>query len=559
MPPDLLSFLNDAFYDGLPYALVCLSFVLTAKYIRFPDLTCSGSFVLGGAVAATAIVRYGVDPIVATMLAAVSGVLAGLLTGFFHAVLQLERLLAGILSAFVLYSVNLLLLNPTLAYGAHATPLSWLEAWDRQLVYANVSWHPGVILFLAGMVCLIKGSLDWFLGSETGLAVRALEDDIAGEYVLQRQGLSPDRYKVTALAMGNGIVGLAGALVSYKEGAANADRGFDLLITALVAFLLGAQLFRLFQGVADRWSGKRLRLQERTTAAAVSGALVYFCLITLSQRTNMPSGYTKILLVTFVALSLAPSASITSWFRSRQARDETMGSGTALLDVAHLTYRYPSADADALHDLSFEVPPGGVVHLRGGNGTGKTTALRVLAGFLPASPPGRILYQGADVTRQADRRRTGIAYIDQDAKRGVVGTLSALENLALASICGTPSFWRRAIRPETMHRVAAIITDAGLPPDVALRRADTLSGGQRQVVNVLSVLARPTPPGLLLLDEPTNNLDVNNTKRCQEIINHLNRSGTAIILVSHAPLDGLPITSTVEVSAPTTVTKGVRR
>ena len=51
---DILSFLNDTLYDGLPYALICLSFVLTAKYIRFPDVTCSGSFVFGAAIAATA-------------------------------------------------------------------------------------------------------------------------------------------------------------------------------------------------------------------------------------------------------------------------------------------------------------------------------------------------------------------------------------------------------------------------------------------------------------------------------------------------------------------------
>jgi ABC-type uncharacterized transport system permease subunit len=44
---DFLSFVNDTLYDGLPYALICLSFVLTAKYIRFPDVTCTGSFVFG--------------------------------------------------------------------------------------------------------------------------------------------------------------------------------------------------------------------------------------------------------------------------------------------------------------------------------------------------------------------------------------------------------------------------------------------------------------------------------------------------------------------------------
>src|SRR5437016_3489145 len=98
MPLDQISFINDTLFAALPYALVCLSFVITVKYIRFPDLTCSGSFVLGGAIAALAIVKGGLNPITATLLAALGGALAGTLTAFFYTILRLDRLLAGILS-----------------------------------------------------------------------------------------------------------------------------------------------------------------------------------------------------------------------------------------------------------------------------------------------------------------------------------------------------------------------------------------------------------------------------------------------------------------------------
>ena len=59
MPLDQISFINDTLFAGILYGLVCLSFVLTAKYLRFPDLTCGGSFVLGGAISALCIVKGG--------------------------------------------------------------------------------------------------------------------------------------------------------------------------------------------------------------------------------------------------------------------------------------------------------------------------------------------------------------------------------------------------------------------------------------------------------------------------------------------------------------------
>src|SRR5450759_2318262 len=113
----ILLLLNDTLYDALPYAIVCLGLVWTAKYLRVPDLTCAGTFVLGGALAAVGIVHYGCSPAVATALAVLGGAAGGLLTAIFDVGLRVDRILSGILSAFVLYSVNLLLVRPTLPYG----------------------------------------------------------------------------------------------------------------------------------------------------------------------------------------------------------------------------------------------------------------------------------------------------------------------------------------------------------------------------------------------------------------------------------------------------------
>jgi putative tryptophan/tyrosine transport system permease protein len=244
----LLSSLNDILYDALPYGLVCLGLLWTVKYTKFPDLTCSGTFVFGGALAAISSVKWGCSPALSTMFAIMGGALGGLLTSLFYVSLRIDRMLSGILSAFVLYSVNLLLIPTTLAYRNN-TLLSTAERWDRQIMTPSltVSWHPAVIIILLAFVIGTKIFMDIFLASEMGLAFRSLEDDDAGEVVLLRQGLSPGMYRLLALTVGNGIIGLAGALVSFKENAANAHRGFDVLVTGLIVFLVGMQFYKLFE------------------------------------------------------------------------------------------------------------------------------------------------------------------------------------------------------------------------------------------------------------------------------------------------------------------------
>jgi putative ABC transport system permease protein len=481
------------------------------------------------------------NPVLGIVLAGIGGVAAGALTGFFYTVLRLDRLLSGILSTFVLYSINIMLLTPTIAYGDHRTLFSWFEDHDRLILVGNLGWHPWVIGLLVLIVVGVKVGLDWFLQTEVGLALRCLEDEQAGEYALERNGLAPARFQILALCLGNAIVAMTGALVSFKEGAANAQRGFDILITGLVAFLLGEQLLRIVQR-ASRGS------VLRPTTGAIWGGLAYFGLMTLSQRLNVASEFTKIALVGLVALSGAPGLHLLAGLLRRdKPRPHVAGTGS-LLQVEGLSFRYASADKDSLQELSFAVHPGQVVQLAGANGVGKTTALRVVAGFLDAQERGHILFHGLDLTRDRHGRLQRIAYVDQSADRGVVSCLTTQENLALSAMGSRPSAWRGALRPGTAAHITGVVDRSPFGPDVLCRRADQLSGGQRQVLNLLTILAKRRVPEVVLLDEPTNNLDAENTERCRRIIRTLHEDGAAIVIVSHSRLDGIAIDRVVEVN-----------
>ncbi|HUN86666.1 MAG TPA: ATP-binding cassette domain-containing protein [Terracidiphilus sp.] len=542
---EILSYLNDALYDGLPYAMVCLGFVLTAKYMKMPDLTASGSFVLGAAVAATAIVNAGWNPYAALLAGALAGAAAGAITAFFYTVLGIDKLLSGILSSFGLYALNVILLTPTIAYGDKVTVLSPFESRDRLILTSGIGWHPWAIGVFFIAVFTIKAGLDWLLDSETGLALRALEDEDAGENSLKRQALSPRHYKVLALCIGNGVVAIAGGFVSFKEGAANAQRGFDVLVTGLVAFILGTQLLSGLRWLLRKCvPGLQPRLLE--TSGAILGGVAFFALVTLAQRLSLPSEVVQIVLVCMVALAAAqPGSGITALFSLRK-KPKQPGDDMQPLRVESLSYRYPATDIDALRSLSFTVSPGQVIELRGGNGSGKTTALRLIGGFLEGASDGRIFQGETDVTGNRPWRISEIAYVDQDSRRGVVGSLTAAENLALAAMGGHTAFWRKALRRQVSDYVSDVIERGNFRQQVMDQPAHLLSGGQRQVLNLLTLLARRKRPNVVLLDEPINNLDVVNADRCGRILSSLRKDGTAFVVVSHTPIPGIRPENTVQ-------------
>jgi putative ABC transport system permease protein len=543
----VLSWLNDVLYDGLPYALTVMSFLITFRYLNFPDLTAAGSFVFGAAIAAISVVKYGINPFGALALAVVAGAAAGAITGLFHVALRIERLLAGILGAFLLYAVNQLLLSPTLPYGSHSTILSWAELHDRKILAENLPWHPFAIMIFVLLVGLVKLGLDWYLHSEVGLALRALEDTDAGEEVLQRSGLSPGKYRFAGVVMANALVGLSGAVISMREGAANAHRGFDVLVTGLVAYLVGVQTFNLAKQLAKRRTGNdqtiaRWVSRVRPTSAAVFGTVAYFALVDLAQRIHVRPELARIVLVLFVVAAVGNWSAVRTTLRFHPHRmpSAACSEEASLLSLRSISFRYPTADERCIQNQTLEVEVGERLLLQGPNGSGKTTLMKIASGLLtPGS--GEICLLGKDVTADSAARLRSVVYVDQNPHRGVVDTLTVEENLKLARTGSKPSLWRKADAHRDLEGLDHILRLAGFPPSHLQNEAASLSGGQRQITNLLTLLARENLPNVVLLDEPTNNLDAEHASSCKQIIEELGNRGVAVVLVSHSGLQGLVV------------------
>jgi branched-chain amino acid transport system ATP-binding protein len=147
----------------------------------------------------------------------------------------------------------------------------------------------------------------------------------------------------------------------------------------------------------------------------------------------------------------------------------------------------------AIHNLSFDIAPGELVALIGANGAGKTTLLRALSGLIPPQS-GTATWQGRPImkTKPEELVRAGIVHVSEG--KSVIPELTVQENLAIGGL------WRS--NKEDVAR--ATLESLELFPVLKERlpqRADTLSGGERQMLAIARALI--SRPELLLLDEPS--------------------------------------------------------
>ena len=152
--------------QGLMWALMALGVYITFRVLDIADLSVEGSFPLGAAVAATALVSgYGVTA--AFLLAAVAGALAGIVTGILTTKLKIPPLLAGILTMIGLYSVNLHVMGKA--------NVALLRV-DTVFSYAaGMGLTSDMAMMAVGLVgvMLVGVILYWFFGTELGTAIRA--------------------------------------------------------------------------------------------------------------------------------------------------------------------------------------------------------------------------------------------------------------------------------------------------------------------------------------------------------------------------------------------------
>jgi putative spermidine/putrescine transport system ATP-binding protein len=204
----------------------------------------------------------------------------------------------------------------------------------------------------------------------------------------------------------------------------------------------------------------------------------------------------------------------------------------ASLSLVGLTRRF-GAKAPAVDELSLEIASGELLALIGASGSGKTTTLRMVAGY-EQPDAGKILLEGRDITSlPAERRGFGMVFQHY----------ALFPHLSVGDNVGFGLEARRVGRSERRARVARALENVGLG-GAADRQVQSLSGGEQQRVAVARALI--IEPPVLLLDEPLSNLDPTlRTAMREELRSTLRGRGVTVLFVTHDQEDAFAVADRV--------------
>ena len=280
----LLKNMPGGIAQGLIWGLMALGIYITFRLLDMADLTVDGSFTTGGACAAMMILA-GHGPWAALGVALIAGMLAGLCTGLLHTKLGIPAILAGILTQFALYSVNLHIM------GMAANRALSVDKYPLLLSSRHIGAAIGKGLVIAAVIVAL---MYWYFGTEQGRAIRATGDNPAMSRAL---GINIDNMKVLGLALSNGIVALAGGLMAQYQGFADINMGRGAIVIGLAAVIIGEVLVR---ALFKRYINFSILL-----AFTVLGGVLYYLVVVVVLWLKLDSNDLKLFTAVIVALFLA--------------------------------------------------------------------------------------------------------------------------------------------------------------------------------------------------------------------------------------------------------------
>ena len=287
--------LPGAIAEGLIWGLMAIGVYITYKILDIADLTVDGSICTGACTCAV-LLALGVPVWACVLVAFIAGALAGIVTGLLHTVLGIPSILAGILTQLMLYSVNLLILGgkSLLAVDHRATSL-----------LVHMSNNPRSILSMIIVITATIIILWQFFYTEVGLTLKSTGDN---PDMSRAQGVDVNRNKVVGLAIANGIVAMAGAMLAQYKGSANINDGRGAIVIALAAIFIGLSV--------------SLKIKPNFVVSligVVGGGIVYYIVYNFVILLGLKTDYLKMLSAVIVALFLGIPYVKAAYFTKRKA------------------------------------------------------------------------------------------------------------------------------------------------------------------------------------------------------------------------------------------------
>lgn len=276
-----LSSLPAAVAQGIIWGIMAIGVYITFKILDIADLTVDGSICTGAAVCAV-MVTSGKPLWLAMIVAFISGMAAGFITGIFHTLMGIPAILSGILTQLILWSVNLKIMR--------AANLA-LPSAKYNLLISMRNLNKSIIALVIISVLLIV-LLYWFFGTEFGSSVRATGSNLN---MSRAQGINTNLTKVFGLVISNGIVAFSGALLAQYQGNSDINMGKGAIVIGLAAVIIGEALFS--------WLSKNNFALKLLTV--IFGGIIYYIVYTTVIYIGLDTDYLKMLSALLVALFLA--------------------------------------------------------------------------------------------------------------------------------------------------------------------------------------------------------------------------------------------------------------
>ena len=305
---NLISRMPAAVAQGIIWGLMALGVFITFRLLDIPDMTVDGSFATGGAVTVMLLLA-GMPAWAALLIAIIVGVLTGLCTGFLHTKLGIPAILAGILTQFALYSINLRIMTKA---NQTASVQKFGMFWENGNGFLVSSLHITQAILIGLVIAAVIVALSyWYFGTEQGSALRATGNNPA---MSRAQGIHIETMKVIGLGISNGIVALAGGLMTQFQGTADVSMGRGAIVIGLAAIVIGEIL-------CDAIFSKGCNFAVRL-GFVIFGGIVYYAVMVvilwLKLDPNDLKLFTAIIVAIFLAIPQLKARSKSSFSRSKK-------------------------------------------------------------------------------------------------------------------------------------------------------------------------------------------------------------------------------------------------
>ena len=305
---NLISRMPAAVAQGIIWGLMALGVFITFRLLDIPDMTVDGSFATGGTVTVMLLLA-GMPAWAALLIAIVVGVLTGLCTGFLHTKLGIPAILAGILTQFALYSINLRIMTKA---NQTASVQKFGMFWENGNGFLVSSLHiPQAILVGLVLTAIIVALSYWYFGTEQGSALRATGNNPA---MSRAQGIHIGTMKVIGLGISNGIVALAGGLMTQFQGTADVSMGRGAIVIGLAAIVIGEIL-------CDAIFSKGCNFAVKLCFIIFGGVVYYAVMVVILWLKLDPNDlklFTAIIVAAFLAIPQLKAQSKSSFSRSKK-------------------------------------------------------------------------------------------------------------------------------------------------------------------------------------------------------------------------------------------------